>query len=344
MHTISADQTAKTVEADQKFNIFAVQLWCKGLIQKWILWLAHKSWGSVFKNSCCFQPPVWLSSRHSGLSVACMIWYLTSEGGNIEGLGQVWQNKLYRGVTIMSCLFCGIRAGWCRAVWMVTRLNQREVLAPVPSCQSEMMRRCLSSRWCLFSPGLLSLSVQPQRGGWHSSVTSLVVLDPRKPLHVTKVSQKFLCLCLPHSHTEVHEGLGFALVRAGTMALLFFCTPGQLWRCGTVSVPALSPWSCSCGGTVSWWHSPALLCVAVHLPQGPASSGGKNLRYVTHCPTVNTRNISGTPWNFLCFPKISGTCRSNSSSPLYMHGVLGMFEDTLSECHPPSMRSDKLSI
>lgn len=37
----------------------------------------------------------------------------------------------------------------------------------------------------------------------------------------------FLCLCLSHSHTQVHEGLGFALVREGTMDPSLFCTPGQ---------------------------------------------------------------------------------------------------------------------
>lgn len=101
MHTISADQTMEAGEADMEFNIFAVQLWYKGLIQRWILWLAHKSWGSVFKNLCCFQPPVWVSSSHSDHSFARMISYVTSAGENIERISQLLQNKLCRGVTIL---------------------------------------------------------------------------------------------------------------------------------------------------------------------------------------------------------------------------------------------------
>lgn len=72
----------------------------------------------------------------------------------------------------------------------------------------------------------------------------------------------------------------------------------RLWRCGArgwacvCSVAGGVQWSCFCGGTASWWHSPAWLCVAAHVPQGPASFAEKNLRCVTPCPTVCTRNTS----------------------------------------------------
>lgn len=45
-------------------------------------------------------------------------------------------------------------------------------------------------------------------------------------------------------------------------------------------------------GTVSWWHTPALLFVAVHMLQDPESFAEENCRYSTHCPAVGTGSVS----------------------------------------------------
>lgn len=169
-----------------------------------------------------------------------MIWYVTSESENTEGLSHLLHNKLYRGS--QCCCACFVVSDLDDTVWIVTRLNQWEVLSSVPSGQPEMMRRCFSSRWCLFSPGLLS-SVQPQHGGWHSSVTSLVVFDPRNHYMLQTFLGYFSAPAhLIHTLSALGTGLCIGEGRDhGSSTLLLHSWPG----CGGVGQgagSALSPW------------------------------------------------------------------------------------------------------
>lgn len=260
MHTISADQAMKTVEADQEFNIFAVQLWYKGLIQKWILSLVHKSWGSVLKNSCCFQLPVWLSSRHSDPSVACLILYATSESENTEGFCHLLQNKLYRRVSALLCLFCGIRVGCHRAVCIVTSWT-RERFWPL----------CLpvSQKWWedAVVAGDVFFHLVCSAVGSHSTEGDAArshlwwCWTQGSHYKLQRLHKAFLGLCLSLSHTQVHEGLGFALVREGIVDLLLFSGQAvEVWGWGC-SVPRGVQWSCFCGRTVARGGTALHCCV-----------------------------------------------------------------------------------
>ena len=82
----------------------------------------------------------------------------------------------------------------------------------------------------------------------------------------------FALLCLSYAHAQAYEGLSFAVVREGIVDLPYlFCTPGQAveMQGQGLGLSALSlrvsKGAAPCGGTVSWWHTPALLCVAVHM-------------------------------------------------------------------------------
>lgn len=285
MHTISADQTTKTVEADQKFNIFAVQLWCKGLIQKWTLWLAHKSWGSVFKELLL-------------LPASCV----AGPQGIQASLWLAWHYMWPVRVKILKDLvsYCRINSTEgsrsCRACLVVSELGEAKQCGlwiiesvrgsdPCAFMSSEMRRRYISSRWCLFSTRFAHHCAAPaQRVAQLGHIFG--VAWPKEAIACYKgfTGYFFACACLIHILRYMRDwALHWWEKGPWTPHSLLHSWPG----CGGVgpgadSVSALSPWSSFCGGTVSWWHNPALLCVAVHLPQGPASSGGKNLRYMTH--------------------------------------------------------------
>jgi len=105
----------------------------------------------------------------------------------------------------------------------------------------------------------------------HSSVTPLVLLEPEKAMTCYKdfVGYFFALLCLSHALPQACDGLRFALVREGIVDLPnLFCPPGRagevlgqgLWLCLRMSKGAAPH-----GGTVSRWHTPALLCVAAHM-------------------------------------------------------------------------------
>lgn len=221
-----------------------------------------------------------------------MIWYVTNEGENSEGLSQLLQNKLYRGVTILSCLFvvaelddveqCGLWLGWTSERFWPLWLHASQKWGEDASVAGDAFFHLVCSAVC--SPSTEGDTAQSHL--WWCLTQGSHYMSQR-------FHRVFLCLCLPHSHTQVLEELGFALVREEIMdPPLIFCTPGQaveVWGQG-LALCLLCPHGAA---SVAGQHlgGTALHC-CVWLYTCPKALHHLEGRNWDMCPTVCTRNIS----------------------------------------------------
>lgn len=302
-----------TVEADQKFNIFAVQLWCKGLIQKWTLWLAHKSWGSVFKELLLL--PASCVAGPQGIQASLWLaWHY------------MWPVRMKILKDLVS--YCRINSTEgsrsCRACLVVSELGEAKQCGlwiiesvrgsgPCAFMSSEMRRRYISSRWCLFSTRFAHHCAAPaQRVAQLGHIFG--VAWPKEAIACYKgfTGYFFACACLIHilrymRDWALHWWEKGPWTPHSSSALL-----ARLWRCGARG------WLCVCSVPMELllWRDSVLVAQPCTAVCGCTSAPRPCIIWREEFEIYDPLCVLGT------FP----ACRSNSSSPLYMHGVLGCLE------------------
>lgn len=166
-----------------------------------------------------------------------MIWYVTSESENTEGLDHLLHNKLCRGSQSCCACFvvsdlddtgqCGLWLGWTSERFWPLYLQVSQKWWEGASVAGDVFFQLVCSAVCSHSRRVAQLS-HILGGVW-----------PKEPLHVTDFPGVFLCPCSSHSHTQCMRDRILHWWGKGSWIFHSSALLARLWRCGA------GGWVCS---------------------------------------------------------------------------------------------------